>query len=78
MQIPQNGICWNHDLRRYHPASGSLPALNSRGVVALYVSLYFGLLSFELPFRENLSEGSVLVVEYLLCSILEVLYQALA
>ncbi|HEV3202654.1 MAG TPA: hypothetical protein VGZ73_32395 [Bryobacteraceae bacterium] len=63
MQIPRNEICWNHGLRRYHPASGSPPALDSRGVVAPYVSLYSGLLSFELPFRENLSEGSVLFVE---------------
>jgi hypothetical protein len=63
MQIPQNEICWNHDPRRCHPASGSPPALDSRGVVTLYVSLYLGLLSFELPFRENLSEGSVLFVE---------------
>jgi hypothetical protein len=70
MQTPQDGICWNHDLRRYHPASGSPPALDSRSVVAPYVSLYLGLLSFELPFRENLSEGSVLFVEYFLYSIL--------
>jgi hypothetical protein len=63
MQIPQDGICWNHDLRRYHPASGSPPALNSGVVVAPYVSLYLGLLAFELPFGENLSEGSILFVE---------------
>jgi hypothetical protein len=37
-----------------------------RGVVALYVSLYSGLLDVELPFRENLSEGSLLFVEYFL------------
>jgi hypothetical protein len=69
IQTPQDGICWNHDLRRYHPASGFPPALDSRSVVAPYVSLYLGLLSFELPFRENLSEGSVLFVEYFLYSI---------
>jgi hypothetical protein len=68
MQIPQNEICWNHGLRRCHPASGSSPALDSRGFVAPYVSLYLGLLIFELPFRENLSEGSVLFVEYFSCS----------
>ena len=48
------------------------PALDSRGVVAPDVSPYSGLLSFELPFRENLSEGSVLFVEYFLCNILAV------
>ena len=47
------------------------PALDSRSVVAPYVSLYLGLVGFELPFRENLSEGSVLFVEYFFCSILE-------
>ena len=45
------------------------PALNSGNVVARYVSLYLGLSGFELPFRENLSEGSVLFVEYFLYSI---------
>jgi hypothetical protein len=45
------------------------PALDLRGVVAPYVSPYWGLLSFELPFRGNLSEGSVLFVEYYLSSI---------
>src|SRR5215471_883393 len=39
------------------------PALDSRGVVAPDVSLYWGLLEGELPFRGNLSEGSVLFVE---------------
>jgi len=42
-----------------------------RNIVALYVSLYWSLLSLELPFQENLSEGSVLFGEYFLCSILE-------
>jgi len=72
MQIPENEICWNHVKRRCHPASGSTPALDSRDVVAPDVSPYSGLLSFELPFRENLSEGSVLFVEYFLCNILAV------
>ena len=44
-----------------------LPALRRRsilrGVVALSVSLYSGLLGCELPFGGNLSEGSVLVIE---------------
>src|SRR5450432_3186222 len=70
IQTPQDGICWNHDPRRCHPASGFAPALDSRGVVAPYVSLYLGLPRSELPFRENLSEGSVLFVEYSFCSIL--------
>ena len=56
-------------MRRCHPASGCAPALDSRGVVALDVSLYLGLPGCELPFRENLSEGSVLFAEYFLCSI---------
>ena len=47
------------------PGRRSIRAVSSR----LYVSLYLGLLSFELPFRENLSEGSVLFIEYFLCSI---------
>jgi hypothetical protein len=42
------------------------PALDWRSFVALYVSLYSGLLNCELPFRENLSEGSVLFTEYFL------------
>ena len=40
------------------------PALDLRGVVAPYVSLYLGLPALELPFRGNLSEGSVLFAEY--------------
>jgi putative Mn2+ efflux pump MntP len=48
-----------------------------RGVVALYVSLYSGLLNRELPFRENLSEGSLLFVEYFLSTTFgDVRYQA--
>jgi hypothetical protein len=66
MQIPLIGTCWNHVKRRYHPASGFPPALSLHSVVALYVSLYSGLLSFELPFPKNLSEGSVLFMEYFL------------
>jgi hypothetical protein len=46
------------------------PALDSRGVVAADVSLYLGLLDTGLPFRENLSEGSVLFVEYFFCTII--------
>ena len=42
------------------------PALDLRSFVAPYVSLYLGLLNFELPFRGNLSEGSVLFAEYFL------------
>lgn len=40
------------------------PALHLRGVVAPNVSLYLGLPGFELPFRKNLSEGSILFNEY--------------
>jgi hypothetical protein len=40
------------------------PALNLRGVVARYVSLYLGLPVFGLPVPENLSEGSVLFMEF--------------
>ncbi len=64
MQTLRSEVCWNHDRRRYHPASGRQPALDSRGVVALSVSLYLGLLNGELPFRGNLSEGSVLIGEF--------------
>src|SRR5271170_5871511 len=67
MQTPRFGICWNQPNNaawRCHPASGSAPALDSRGVVAPDVSFYLGLLTFELPFRRNLSEGSVLFNEY--------------
>jgi hypothetical protein len=72
MQIPSKGIYWNHGKWRCHPASGFAPALNLRGVVALHVSRYLGLLVDELPFRENLSEGSVLFVEYFYSFILQV------
>src|ERR1700677_2870570 len=71
MQTPPDGICWNQPLirrRRCHPASGPAPALDLRCVVAPDVSFYLGLpeseLRLELPFRRNLSEGSVLFIEY--------------
>ena len=49
-----------------------LPACGRRSlahVVAPDVSPYLGLFGCELPFRESLSEGSVLFNEYFLCSI---------
>ena len=49
--------------RRYHPASGKGPALNKR----CFVALRFPLLKptgSRFLFQGNLSEGSVLVVEF--------------
>ena len=68
MQMPRIEICWNHDLRRCHPASGSRRR-SIRAVSSRPTFLSTRACSFELPFRGNLSEGSFLFVEYFFCTI---------
>jgi hypothetical protein len=70
MQIPPNEFAGTTICGGTIQLPAAWPALDWRGVVALNVPLYLGLPSFELPFRENLSEGSVLFVEYFFYSIL--------
>jgi hypothetical protein len=52
-------------MRRCHPASGSRPALNLRCFVASRFPLLRPAES-QPPFQGNLSEGSVLFIEFLL------------
>ena len=51
-------------MRRCHPASGFCRRLIRAVSSRFPVSLYLGLLNRERPFRGNLSEGSVLFVEF--------------
>jgi hypothetical protein len=62
MQILPGRDCWNH----FSGGAIQLPALRRRSIQAVSSLSRFSLVGparFELPFQENLSEGSVLFTE---------------